>query len=213
VDADIFDAYCDHLLVRDRRSSEVVGTYRLLRPEQARALGCSYADSEFDLGPIAHLRGQMAEMGRSCVDPRYRTGATIRLLWSGIARFMQSRGYRYLIGCASVPARDGGHHAASLFAQLAARHLAPDELLARPRVRLPLEALQQDLPVVAPPLVKGYLRCGGRLLAEPAWDQSFGTADFLILLDLAKMEPRYARHFFGDMAMIGRTADALGLAA
>ena len=198
IDADIFDAYCDHLLVRDRHSLEVVGTYRMLRPEQARALGCSYADSEFDLSGLAAMRPWMAELGRSCVAPGYRTGATIRLLWSGIGRFIQSRGYRYLIGCASVSTRDGGHVAASLYTALMGQQAEGESWGARPHKRLPLENLRRDLPTATPPLIKGYLRCGGRIIAEPAWDTDFGTADFLMMLDLATMAPRYARHFFGD---------------
>jgi putative hemolysin len=198
VDADIFDAYCDHLLVRDRQSLEVVGTYRMLRPEQARALGCSYADSEFDLSGLAAMRPWMAELGRSCVAPGYRNGATIRLLWSGIGRFIQSRGYRYLIGCASVSTRDGGHAAASLYTTLLAHQSSGETWGARPHKRLPLESLRCDLEVAPPPLIKGYLRCGGRIIAEPAWDTAFGTADFLMMLDLSTMSPRYARHFFGD---------------
>jgi len=35
VDSDRFDAFCDHLIVRDNHSGEVVGTYRLLNLEQA----------------------------------------------------------------------------------------------------------------------------------------------------------------------------------
>lgn len=34
-DIDAFDAYCDHLLVREEVSGQVVGTYRLLPPERA----------------------------------------------------------------------------------------------------------------------------------------------------------------------------------
>jgi putative hemolysin len=198
VDVDVFDAYCDHLIARHRATREIVGTYRLLRPEAVLALGCSYADSEFDLSALAPLRGQMVEMGRSCVAPEYRSGATIQLLWAGIARFMSASGYRYLTGCASIPAGDGGHGAASLYAALAPRHPPPAGLIARPRQRLPLERLRQDLPVGTPPLIKGYLRCGGKILGEPAWDRKFGTADILMILDLSTMSPRYARHFFGD---------------
>jgi putative hemolysin len=32
VDGDLFDAYCDHLIVRDQQSHEVVGTYPILDP-------------------------------------------------------------------------------------------------------------------------------------------------------------------------------------
>lgn len=40
-DADRFDEYCDHLLVRDDDSGELVGCYRMLAPAGAIAAGAS----------------------------------------------------------------------------------------------------------------------------------------------------------------------------
>jgi putative hemolysin len=50
---------------------------------------------------------------------------------------------------------------------------------------------------VLPPLLRGYLRLGARVCGPPAHDPDFGAADFLVLLDLEAMDPRYARHFLG----------------
>jgi putative hemolysin len=38
-DVDLFDDYCEHLLVRDAQSRQVIGTYRVLTPAQARRVG------------------------------------------------------------------------------------------------------------------------------------------------------------------------------
>lgn len=84
VDQDIYDPYCDHLVVRDENSGAVVGTYRILSPEKARKIGGYYSENEFDLTRLLHLRPRMVEVGRSCVHPDYRTGATITLLWAGV---------------------------------------------------------------------------------------------------------------------------------
>eukprot|EP00825_Cyclidium_porcatum_P029942 TRINITY_DN3184_c0_g1_i4.p2 TRINITY_DN3184_c0_g1~~TRINITY_DN3184_c0_g1_i4.p2 ORF type:complete len:179 (+),score=14.93 TRINITY_DN3184_c0_g1_i4:325-861(+) len=85
VDHDIYDPYCQHLVVRDTQSGEIVGTYRILTPENARQVGY-YSENEFDLTRLQHLRSRLVEIGRSCVHPDYRTGATITLLWSGLAQ-------------------------------------------------------------------------------------------------------------------------------
>lgn len=114
VDHDIYDPYCEHLVVRDTQSGEVVGTYRILPPENARQVGY-YSENEFDLTRLQHLRSRLVEIGRSCVHPDYRTGGTITLLWSGLANYMTERGYDYLMGCASISMADGGHAAASLY--------------------------------------------------------------------------------------------------
>lgn len=194
VDHDVFDPYCDHLVVRDTQSGEVVGTYRILSPENARQVGY-YSENEFDLTRLQHLRSRLVEIGRSCVHPDYRTGATITLLWSGLAQYMTERGYDYLMGCASISMADGGHAAASLYNRLAEEHLGPLEYRVFPRCPLPLAALQQDRPAETPPLIKGYLRAGAWICGEPAWDPDFNTADLPILLPMAKVSNRYAKHY------------------
>jgi putative hemolysin len=160
-------------------------------------MGRLYSDGEFELSPIAHLRPHLLELGRSCIDPDFRHGGVILLLWGSLAEFMQRNRLRWMIGCASVSMRDGGHTAASLWRGLSATHLAPEPLRVQPRCPLPVDELQQDLKVEAPPLVKGYLRCGAQLLGAPAWDPDFGTADLPLMLDIESLSPRYRKHFLG----------------
>lgn len=197
IDCDFYDAHCEHLLVRDTGSGEVVGTYRLLPGLKAREIGSFYADSEFDLTRIRHLRDATVEIGRSCVHPDYRTGATIAMLWSGLAAFAARQGYRYLIGCASLSMADGGCAAASIYRRLVRNHLSEVEYRVFPRCELPLAAFNRDVDVAPPALVKGYLRIGARICGAPAWDPDFNTADLMMLLPLAQMSRRYARHFLG----------------
>ncbi len=195
VDRDMVDSYCEHLIVRDEGSGEVVGTYRILTGHQARRLGGFYSDEEFDLTRLRHLADRTVEIGRSCVHPGYRNGATIALLWSGIAQFMQQHRCEYLIGCASIGMADGGHTAASLYNRVRDTSLSPIEYRVFPRCPLPLERLDGTLPAVMPALIKGYMRCGAYVCGEPAWDPEFDTADLLMLMPLSRLDGRYARHF------------------
>ena len=197
IDSDMYDPYCDHLLVRDRDSGEVVGTYRMLTTAKAQAIGAYYSESEFDLTRLAYAKERMVEVGRSCVHPDFRGGAVIALLWDGLARYMQTHRAEYLMGCASISISDGGHVAASLYHRLKADHMSPIELRVFPRCPLPLERLERGLDVATPPLIKGYLRAGAYICGDPAWDPDFNTADLLILLPAARISPRYARHFIG----------------
>lgn len=198
IDRDMFDRHCDHLIVRDNTTLQVIGTYRILPPHAAKKIGCYYSESEFFLTRLAHMRHNMVELGRSCVHQDYRSGAIIMLLWKGIAEYMRAGGYEHLIGCASVSMRDGGHTAASLFRALEAKHLAPAEYQTFPRLALPIERLDTTLEVDPPALVKGYLRVGAMICGTPAWDPDFNSADFLMLLSLARMSPRYRKHFLGE---------------
>jgi putative hemolysin len=149
VDADRFDPHCEHLLVRTLATAnapaQVVGTYRVLTPAAARMLGGLYTETEFNLTPLAALRPRMVELGRSCVDPAYRHGTVIMMLWSSLVDFMRRGRLDTAIGCASVAMHDSGHGAASLWRSLASRHLAAPALQVRPRLPLPLADLRQDL--------------------------------------------------------------------
>ena len=198
LDVDEFDAYCDHLLIRDQESLKVVGTYRVLPPHKAAEIGRLYSDSEFDLSRLNHLRPKMVELGRSCVHADYRSGAVIMALWSGLAQYMQKHGYEIMLGCASIPMADGGHFAASLYNSLTNDQMAPVESHAFPRLPLPLDRLNGGLEVDPPPLIKGYLKIGAKICSAPAWDPDFNTADVLTMLRLSEINPRYAKHFLGQ---------------
>jgi putative hemolysin len=199
-DIDIFDPYCEHLLVRtteaDGSPGLVIGTYRVLTPANAARIGGLYSDHEFDLAKLAPLRAKMVELGRSCVHPDWRSGGVILALWAALAEFMHRNDLDTMIGCASVSMRDGGHFAASLWEGLRKTHLAPEEWRATPRLALPIDELQHDLPAEPPALIKGYLRCGATVLGPPAWDPDFNTADLPMLLRIGDLPARYRKHFF-----------------
>ena len=199
LDVDAFDAHCEHLLVRIAETADaparVVGTYRVLTPDAARRAGGLYTDQEFDLSALDPLRPRIAELGRSCTDPAFRQGGVILMLWSALADFMLRNGLDITVGCASVALHDGGHTAASLWNLLRRSHLAEPPLAARPRLPLPVDRLQGDLPVEPPALIKGYLKCGGKLLGPPAWDPDFRTADLPMIMQLADLPAAYRRRF------------------
>jgi putative hemolysin len=147
----------------------------------------------------------MAELGRSCIHPDYRTGPAIALLWAALARYMIRGAHRYLIGCASIGMADGGRAAANLYLRLSRTHLAPPEYRTFARCALPVTDLADGAAAELPPLVKGYLRMGAYVCGEPAWDPDFNTADLPILLPIARVSGRHARHYLGDA-----TAAAVG---
>ncbi len=195
IDRDEFDPVCEHLIVRDNVSGEVVGTYRILSPENAARIGGYYSEQEFDISRLGNLRSRMVEIGRSCVHQDYRSGGVITLLWAGLADYLRRTDYDYLMGCASVGMQDGGHEAANLYRKLSAEALAPVERRVFPRNPLALERLGNQNRVSVPPLIKGYLRVGAHILGEPAWDSEFNCADFMMLLSVKQMNEQYARHF------------------
>jgi putative hemolysin len=198
IDQDRYDRYCDHLLVRDTDTNEVVGTYRILSPDQAKKAGGYYSEGEFDLSRLDHLRDSMVEVGRSCVHPDYRGGGVITLLWAGMAQYMVKNNYDYLIGCASISMADGGHNAANIYNKIKPDSMSPPEWRVFPSCALPFEALGDQTEEFLPPLIKGYLRLGAYVCGDPAWDPDFNTADLLVLLPMSRLNKRYAKHFLGQ---------------
>ena len=200
-DIDLFDDFCEHLLVRDSASGEVIGTYRVLTPAQAKRVGSTYSDTEFELTRLRSLRERMVELGRSCVHPEHRHGGVIMALWGALAEFMQRNQLDIMIGCASIPMWHNGvvsgDVAASIWQQLKATHLAPVEYQVRPRLPLPVEQMDSSLQVEPPALIKGYLRLGAKILGAPAWDPDFNSADLPMMMRIEDLPTRYRKHFLG----------------
>ena len=103
LDADRFDEYCDHLLVREDNSGELVGCYRMLPPPGAIAAGGLYTATEFDVEGLDPLRPSLVEMGRAVVREDHRNGGVVLLMWAGILAYLDRCGYDYVTGCVSVP--------------------------------------------------------------------------------------------------------------
>ena len=204
-DVDLFDDFCEHLLVRDVASGQVIGTYRVLTPAQAKRVGSFYSDTEFDLTRLRFMRERMVELGRSCVHADHRHGGVIMALWGALADFMVRNQLDTMIGCASIPMQHqgphgvvgGGHAAASIWHKLKQTHMASVEFHVRPRLPLPVDRLDTSLDVEPPALIKGYLRLGAKILGAPAWDPDFNAADLPMMMRIADLPSRYRKHFLG----------------
>lgn len=192
LDADGFDPYCDHLLVRHAGDGEVVGTYRMLPPERVARAGGFYAESEFHLTRLLGLRRRMVEVGRACVRADHRRGGVISLLWSGLLRYLVDGGHEFAVGCASIGLGGDMRPAAALCRRVLSEYLSPPDWRVFPRRPLPCDPRSDVEPAPLPPLLKGYLRLGALVCGEPAWDPAFNTADVLLLLPVERINHRHA---------------------
>jgi putative hemolysin len=200
-DIDRFDDFCEHLLVIDQASREVVGTYRLLTPAQALRAGGLYTETEFDISALHVMRSQLVELGRSCVHADYRSGAVIMALWGALMQFMVGNRLECMIGCASIPllhnGRIGGDVASSIWAKVSQSQGVDPAFSAWAHTPLPIAQFDQTLDVEPPALIKGYLRLGARVLGAPAWDPDFNSADLPMLMRIDDIPSRYRKHFLG----------------
>lgn len=200
LDSDPFDAQCNHLLVVERDSNEIIGTYRMQDYQQASKHCGFYSEKEFDLSVIPRtIREQSVEVGRACIHKEHRNGRVLYLLWRGIAEFIKLKSARYLFGCCSInstdPARGWqvmeylrrqGHTHETFEAQ-------PNPDFGCPR---PAELSTRAEEVELPQLFRLYLDLGARVLSAPALDSQFKTIDYLVMVDIETLSEQTRTLFF-----------------
>ena len=205
-DIDSFDLVADHLIVVDHALGDgpegVVGTYRMMQREGAALAGRFYSADEYDIAPLLSFPGRILELGRSCVDARYRGRAVMQLLWRGIAAYVFAHEIDLLFGCASLAGTDPDVNAAEL-TYLHHNHLAPPALRPRARAeryvdmrRVPPETVDaRKVLLTLPPLVKGYLRLGGMVGDGAVIDRQFNTTDVAIVVKTDLVTDKYIDHY------------------
>jgi putative hemolysin len=208
LDTDKFDDCCEHLVVEDKATRRIVGTYRMQSGETAaRHLGY-YSEQEFHFAPYEPLRAGLLELGRASIDREHRTPEVLTLLWRGIAQYATDMGLRYLVGCSSLNSKDPVE-GWQMYRQLEHARVSP-EFSTEPTASYACPTEQEstdvqrsdsrppDCPKI-PRLLRTYLAIGARICAPPAWDREFGTIDFLTLLDLKLLSPSARKHFLAPL--------------
>ena len=190
LDADPFDDICDHLIVKEIQTGDVVGTYRLQTGAVAAKNLGYYSAAEFDLSPFEPVRDRVVELGRACVHKQHRNLAVLSLLWTGIAQYLKERGCNFLIGCSSLSSQDAAEGAA-VYSELCRRHLVEERFQTRPAAGMecPMDKMA-EVRVKVPKLLSAYLSLGAKICGAPAIDREFKTIDFLTFLDMASLPPR-----------------------
>jgi putative hemolysin len=213
LDTDHFDPFCEHLLVEDKSTHRIVGTYRMQSGETAAHNLGYYSEQEFYFAPYEPLRSGILELGRASIDREHRTPEVLTLLWRGIAQYATDMGLRYLVGCSSLNSQDPSE-GWQMYDQLEHYRVSPEfateptSAYACPTEQKGINAQPSpcnngsslpSLPKV-PKLLRTYLAIGARICAPPAWDREFGTIDFLTLLDLKMLSPSARNHFLAPLS-------------
>lgn len=215
-DFDKYDEHCDHLLVIDhlrKSQNKVIGTYRLIRREAAGKCGGFYSCAEYDISRMLEYPGELLELGRSCIDAEYRTGATMQILWRGLSAYIFRYNVALMFGCASLPGANPEEHAVPL-SYLYYHHLAPPALRTKALPEryvdmrlLPREAFDPNLAFDSmkldprngsnslPPLIKGYIRVGGFVGDGAVIDHQWNSVDVFIIVKTDLITSRYIRHY------------------
>lgn len=204
LDTDIYDKFCDHLIVKDKIKNKTVGTYRLLLGSKVnRDLGF-YSEKFFNIRNIKRLanHSQILELGRSCVHQDYRYGPVINLLWSGIAKYISDHNVRYLFGCPRLYTTEP-EEVSKIFKFIKERFYAPLKFRVYPKPANKFKGLKINVPLPTtreiwnhlPPLVKGYLKVGVMVCGMPAFNPALDAVFIFALLDIQNIPAAYKQHF------------------
>jgi putative hemolysin len=199
IDMDSYDVHCDHLLILDRDTGKVVGTYRLIGSCFSNSF---YSASEFNIDPLLAQQGIKLELSRACIHPNYRNGAVIHLLWRGIVAYMRQINASFLFGCSSIKSMDPMRVAEIL------KYLKDGGMYEKDLAVVPIGeyAFDPPLPEVSqvspetikemiPPLFQFYLRAGARVLGLPALDSKLECTDFLTMLKIPEVQKSYEKKY------------------
>lgn len=197
LDQDAFDNRCEHMLVCEAGSDEIVGTTRILVRDKSQLNGrrTFYSQTEFTLDNVLALPGRKMEIGRTCIAAKYRSGTGIMTLWAGLCEFMFDRDVDQLLGCASIPLNDPHYDANAILDYIQGNHLSESAHRVYPKTPWTVQSVACEQIPAMPPLLKGYLRLGAVVCGNACWDPDFNVVDVLILMEKSKIDSRYLKHF------------------
>jgi len=196
LDIDPFDAFCEHLMVRDLETNRLVGTYRLQTGDTAKKNLGYYGNQVFDFSVFEPVRHQMLELGRACVHADFRNMMVLHALWKGIGAYAMRVEARYLVGCNSISSQDENYGAA-MYESLKDKYLVAPHLRTLPQPGCFCHSTGEPVEVLRPPrLFRAYLDVSARLCGPPAIDREFKTIDFLTLVDRQHLPERVRSRFF-----------------
>jgi len=196
-DEDDFDRRLHHLLIEERDTGAVVGTYRMQTAEMAAENGY-YSAGLFEVEALPEtVRRSAVEVGRACVSKPHRNGRVLHLLWRGLANYLAWNRKTRLFGCCSLTTQDMAigdavHHRLESFGAI------HPTLHVRPRPEhacAPAQRSRLTAPRI-PALFNAYLELGAKALGPPAIDREFKTIDWLVLLDVEELDRSIFRSFF-----------------
>ena len=208
LDYDKVDKFADHLIVIDKGSTapknKIVGTYRLIRGNVSNNFGGFYTSSEFNLSNIldAYKHSQILELGRSCVHKDYRNGITMNLLWKAIALYVKLYDIKIILGCASFSGTDIMkisneltylRENFSLPDDLSVASLDNNEYPVYKKTKTNINNLRTFAKL--PPLIKGYLRAGGKVSDSFYVDYNFNTIDLCVVVKTDNIDKKYKKKF------------------
>ena len=188
LDQDLYDFGCEHAVLREKWSGEIVA-YTRLKLFQGHEIGQSYSAQEFEIVPhLSHIPN-VVEIGRTCVHPKFRSGKALSMLWMNLApKVLWSMRAKYLMGCVSIHLDDNLARAYYTHRQI--QQLAEHQSInIRSKCAFEPERPEYSFPhdERMPKLFRTYLEMQSKLSKQAFYDEQFKCLDYFVFLEVNKI--------------------------
>ena len=195
LDIDGWDEYSDSILVIDKRTGRIVGTYRVSTEETLKGSPFK-SEEEFDISSLKAAPDGIVETGRAVVHENYRSGGVIGLLWKGLFSYMKEHDLRYIFGTCSLHGTDPSVHinCTSVLNQ----YFLSDRFDIRAVCHSFEYGTVKDLDMSEagmPGLLRAYLKLGSKVSRNGYIDYDFNSCDVMTVMDRLNMNERYVKRF------------------
>ena len=192
LDADEFDDLSDHCLVFDKKSEDkLVLVFRSRTYLSMKEILCSYSAQYYDLTNLIDLPFKPMEIGRLCIDEDSSDPFLLLSVFKYLASLISNCGADFIFGCTSFAGADNPLHLDSLCylekSQIAGskfpvRKKAPSIL----NIKDQIASRDKHKPAknFLPPLLKFYLRLGGKVSDHAVIDRDLDTLHVFTFVDL-----------------------------
>ena len=190
-DEDKFDDISDHCLIFDKKKDDkLVLVFRSRSFSSMKDILCSYSAQYYDLTKLTCLPFKPMEIGRLCVDKKASDPFLLLTAFKYLASLVSKGRTDFIFGCTSFSGVDDPRHLASL-SSLEKNQIAGPKFRVKKKSHNILDikkiiGLNKHKPTknFLPPLLKFYLRLGGKVSDHAVIDRDLDTLHVLTYLDL-----------------------------
>ena len=198
-DVDMHDFLCDHLIVKDKSTNNVVACYRLLSTNSGQDIKRFYSEGEFKIDELLALPGHKLELGRACVHKDYRKGSVISLLWKGLIDYARKSKTKYMFGCSSINRTEFGN-LDQIMEEIGGQDgfIQNMKIGVQSKYKMKFSVKQNDERVkgkAMASLMHMYMMAGAKMGEELAYDAEMDCLDVFTLMDMENLPSSFERRF------------------
>ena len=191
LDKDKFDEISDHCLIFDKHNNnKLVLVFRSRTFSSMKEILSSYSAEYYDLTNVTDLPFTPMEIGRLCVDKQASDPFLLLSAFKYLTKLISSSRTDFIFGCTSFSGLDNPRHLASL-KSLKKNQVAGTEFQIKKKAKNILDVKkivgQSRLKTATnflPPLLKFYLKLGGKVSDHAVIDKDLDTLHVFTYLDL-----------------------------